>query len=180
MRCSPKTGSKRMSFGRHLGILIDYWAMQNQSPVAQYLTDVLGIQSFIRSGSPASIEVTAPAVSPAQKVETQKPKSKLVQFIIEHELSDDEQALIGRMMSALGAGYEVKTLEAAEDASIYLLWDATSKQKLGFSAEEQFVWKEQNQARYFLGCNLQELIGTNPEVATKKKQIWNELQCLKK
>lgn len=173
-RCSPKTGSKRMSFGRHLLILIDYWTMQNQSPVAQYLIDVLGIRSFIRNGNSTVIEVSRPVI------ETQKPKSKLVQFIIEHELSDDEQALIGRMMSALGAGYEVKTLEAAEDASIYLLWDAHTKQKLGFSTEEQFVWKEQNQARYFLGCNLQELIGTNPEVATKKKQIWNELQCLKK
>lgn len=148
--------------------------MQNQSPVAIYLTEVLGIRSFIRSGN------IIPTALPTPAPEVQNPKTKLVQFIVEHELSDNEQVLIGRMMGALGAGYEVKTLETAEDAQIYLLWDANSKKKLGFSEEDQFIWKEKNGARYFLGCKLNELIGTTSEVAAKKKQIWNELQCLKK
>lgn len=146
--------------------------MQNESPVSAYLTDVLGIRSFIRNSQ------SAPQSRPLMPVP--EPISDTVQFIVEHSLTTDEETLISKMMNALKLSYEVKALAAAEKARIYLLWDAQSKRQLGFDEAEQFVWKEQNGARYFLGCALTELIGSTPEVAAKKKQIWNELQCIKK
>ena len=146
--------------------------MQNESPVSAYLTDVLGIRSFIRNSQ------SAPQAQPIMP--GPEPISTTVQFIVEHTLTTDEETLISKMMNALKLSYEVKTLGAAEKAQIYLLWDAQSKRQLGFAETEKFVWKELNGARYFLGCALSEIIGATPEVAAKKKQIWNELQCIKK
>ena len=171
--------------------------MQNESPVAVYLNEVLGIRSFIRSSEQAIVcsvmtESSTIAMvvdrSSAAEIASQQvmsassaaPRTAVIQVVVEQELSPEERTLIEKMMGALKVNYELRVSEGAPLATTYLLWGEKAKQKFGFNVSEVLTWKEQENARYFLGCDLRELLGANADVTTKKKQIWTELQCLKK
>jgi len=162
--------------------------MQNESPVVVYLQDVLGIRSFIRSSEEKivratfAVEVATPQTTAAAAVPETFGAQRIstIQFVIGQDLSAEEKTLVEKMMGALKVAYELRKHEDARDATTYLLWGAQAKQQFGFNSDENLVWKEKDGARYFLGCELQELLGTSPQVVLKKKQIWTQLQCLKK
>lgn len=162
--------------------------MQNESPVVVYLQDVLGIRSFIRSTEAPIVRPTSAAEVAMQQSTTAAAvpetfgaqRISIVQFVVANEMGPDELTLVQKMMGALKVPYELREHEEVPHAATYLLWGTQAKEKFGFSNDENLVWKEKDGARYFLGCELQELIGASPQITAKKKEVWTELQCLKK
>lgn len=120
---------------------------------ARYLTSVLGVHRVIVD------EASQPMAEIRETIQTQN--SGLPQVLVSNDLNKKEQALLSKMMTAIGVeNFQVLTSAADKIAGPVL--------NLGAEGPEKFKT-----------YTLSEMLGSGAEVNQRKKQAWSVLKQFK-